>query len=174
MIKKCPECGHKEFKYDERSRELYCNHCGLVLDDNSFVEKLQTFETSHEPLSDGLSVKGDMGRVERANNYKSRSKNKYDKLKSIYYYGILQDRLLDMGYCLSEALDIFNYCFIKFYVLDTNSNAPVIDENGKKHQKTQEQLVNDFFNSVRFEAFDVSVTVSRLKIPKELKSSWQP
>jgi hypothetical protein len=27
---------------------------------------------------------------------------------------------------------------------------------------------------VRFEAFDVSVTVSRLKIPKELKSSWQP
>lgn len=163
--KSCPCCGHKVIKYDERRKEVYCNHCGLILDDNNYVDENHTFETSHQPLSDGLSLKAEMAKKERANNYKSSSKNKYDKLKSRYYYGILQDELLDKGFCLSEALDIFNYCFLQYYLVDTDSN---------KSRRSQEKIVEDFFNSLRFEAFDVSACVSRLKIPKPLRSSWLP
>lgn len=163
--KSCPCCGHKKIVRDVRTKEVYCNHCGLIFDDKPFVEEDQTFQTSHEPLSDGLSLKAEMAKKERANNYKSSSKNKYDKLKSRYFYGILQDELLDRGYCLSEALDIFNYCFVQYYIFDTNWN---------ESRKPQKKLVDDFFNSLRFEKFDVSATVSRLKIPNPLRSSWLP
>jgi hypothetical protein len=174
MIKKCPCCKSTDIKKDFRKKEVYCNHCGLILNDNNKYVEDHSFETSHEPLSDGLGLKSEMAKIERKYNYKSKSKNKYDKLKSRYYYGILEDKLLDMDYCLSEALDIFNYCFLQYYLVDTDSNAPVILDNGKKHQRTQEKLVDDFLNSFRFKDFDVSKCVSRLKIPKELESSWKP
>jgi hypothetical protein len=174
MIKKCPCCGCKDIKRDDKTKEVYCNHCGLILNDNNYVNENHEWETSHEPLSDGLGLKAEMGKKERANNYKSSSKNKYDKLKSRYYYGILEDKLLEMDYCLSEALDIFNYCFLQYYLVDTDSNAPVILDNGKKHQRTQKELVDEFLNSFRFKDFNVSKCVSRLKIPKELQSSWKP
>ena len=169
---KCQDCGNTEFVED--SNEIYCKRCGLIIEDLIEFDGSHEFETSHEPLSDGLSLLAEMGKKERSNNYKSSSKNKYDKLKSRYYYGILQDKLLEMGFCLSEALDIFNYAFLQYYTIDIDSNKPIALESGKKYQRTRQEVIDDFLNSLRFEEFDVSACVSRLKIPKELRESWLP
>lgn len=31
IIKLCPECGEKKFKYDPVHQETYCANCGLIL-----------------------------------------------------------------------------------------------------------------------------------------------
>ena len=31
IIKLCPECGEKTFKYDQIHQETYCASCGLIL-----------------------------------------------------------------------------------------------------------------------------------------------
>ena len=157
----CPCCGHKRIKYDERKKELYCNYCGLIIEDYSAIADSNEWETSHEPLSDGLSVKADMAKIERKYNFKSSSKHKYENINH-RYYDLLENGLLKQDYKLSEIEDVFNYCFLSYYLFDTDSNAPVILDNGKMYQRTQKELVDDFFNSLRFEAFDVSACVSRL------------
>ena len=31
IIKLCPECGEKKFKYDSIHQETYCENCGLII-----------------------------------------------------------------------------------------------------------------------------------------------
>lgn len=171
--KSCPCCGHKKIVRDDRTKEVYCNHCGLIIENFSAIADNNEWETSHEPLSDGLSVKAEMAKIERKYNFKSKSKHKYENITQ-RYYDLLESELLQMNYKLSEVEDVFNYCFLPYYLFDTDSNAPVIHDNGKKKQLTHKQVIQNFLKSLRFEAFDVSACVSKLKIPKPLRSSWQP
>ena len=171
--KSCPCCGESKIVRDYRTKEVYCNHCGLILDDKVFIEDDHTWETSHEPLSDGLSLLAEMAKRERKANFTSQSKKWYENLKQ-NYYPLLLDKLLESNYSLGEAWDIFNYCFLKFYRLDIENNKPIIQSNGKKRQRRRAEVIDEFLDSLRFEAFDVSVTVSRLKIPKPIRSSWLP
>jgi transcription initiation factor TFIIIB Brf1 subunit/transcription initiation factor TFIIB len=161
--RKCPECGHKEFKYDERTKEVYCKRCGLIIEDFSSIADSNEWETSHEPLSDGLALKSEMAKIEREHNFKSSSKHKYENIKQ-RYYDLLETELLEMDFKLGEIEEVFNYCFMPYYLNVINSNAPIVLDNGKKKQLTHTEVIKQFLNSYSFDSFDVRSSVSKFSL----------
>lgn len=155
----CPCCGHNIFKRDDKQYHLlYCVKCGLIIEGSFFDLSNHEWETSHEPLSDGLALESKMASIEKRGNWTSKSKKWYLNLKR--YYSLLCDRLLELGFVEGEAWDIFNYSFKRWYA----KNVP------KNNRRKRILIIEDYLESFDFESFDVTASTSRINLTDNLKT----
>ena len=160
MIEKiCPCCGNNKFEKDDKQYHLlYCVNCGLIIEGSAFDLSNHEWQTSHEPLSEGLALESKMASIEKRGNWTSKSKKWYLNLKN-KYYGLLCDKLLELGFVEGEAWDIFNYSFKNWYA-----------ENVQKNNRRKRILIiEDYLESIEFESFDVTASTSRISLNDNLK-----
>lgn len=154
---KCSDCGNTELKRE--GREVFCSKCGLIIeDDTCYLDITDTYQTAHEPLNNGLTLNKEMASIERQGGWISPSKRKYHNIKN-KYYNLFADKLLKLGFCESEAWDIFNYNFIEYY------NANVDSKNRRKRTI----IIDDYLNSLEFDKFNIKGTVSKINLQDNLK-----
>lgn len=154
---KCKDCGNTELKRE--GREVFCSKCGLIIeDDTCYLDVSDTYQTSNEPLNNGLALNKEMASIERSGGWTSPSKRKYHNIKN-NYYNLFVDKLLELGFCESEAWDIFNYSFIKYYERNVNS----------KNKRKRLIIIDEYLNSIEFEEFNIKDSVSKINLHDNLK-----